>query len=88
MAETTGDHSLIIVVGLAGAAASLTMACYRWKDIGHYPAWGLLTIIPFVQLYGFFMPSGGRENGMDTAGKVWLVSVGLILVAALIIANT
>lgn len=52
-------------------ASILAAGCYRWQHMGYHPAWGLLTMIPFVSVYGLLMPKDAKTNGIDTFGKIW-----------------
>jgi hypothetical protein len=57
----------------------LGVSCWRWGSMGYHPAWGLLTLLPVVSIYGCFGPNqpqkqAARDSSENkfTGGIFWL----------------
>lgn len=71
---------LVPILMLVLVVAQLAASMWRWQNIGHNKWWGLLVVIPLVQIYGFAMPRNGKTEGLDRAGMV-ILAVLVILFA-------
>jgi hypothetical protein len=74
-----------VVVAFMLIFIQLGAGLFRWQNMGYNKWWGLLTLLPVVPFYGMIMPPNAKTVGIDTAGKVWLGTIIVLLVLPFII---